>query len=109
VFLDYDQIELDAAYDSRIYQPIGARFQAPTATARGQTPLVTAGGYGPTRSKKLDFSAPAAERAVLVFIHGGLCARGAKEYHFAAENITNRAPICPLDFNNALEPKATSA
>src|SRR5690349_12776874 len=32
VFLDYDQIELDAAYDQSSYAPLGAQIQARRAT-----------------------------------------------------------------------------
>ena len=112
VFLDYDQIELDAAYDQSVYAPMAAQIQA-RRTSNSEEVRRRLGqpqrlAYGPTEIEKLDiFRAKRPNAPVLVFIHGGAWRAGAaKEYHFAAENITNAgAHYVALDFNNALETK----
>jgi len=58
VFMDYDQIELDAAYDQNYYEPLGSQTYARLASssdavrARIGAPLRIA--YGPTEIEKLD-------------------------------------------------------
>jgi arylformamidase len=92
VFLDYDQAELDAAYDQAAYQPNIQQLRDRWATnsvrtrARIGDPLRRA--YGPSDVEKLDiFRTPAkAPAPVFIFIHGGAWRAGlAKSYAVPAE------------------------
>ena len=91
VFLDYDQIELDAAYDQQVYQPnivqVAKRWASNSARTRAGLGEPARIAYGPTSIECLDIFRTAHERApVFVFIHGGAWARGeAAMYHAAAE------------------------
>jgi arylformamidase len=92
VFLDYDQIELDAAYDQQVYQPnivqVGKRWASNSARTRARLGEPERVSYGPTEIERLDIfrtnaSAPA---PVFIFIHGGAWIRGeAALYHAPAE------------------------
>ena len=92
IFLDYDQIELDAAYDQQVYQPnivqVAKRWASNSARTRARLGEPTRVRYGPTEIERLDLfrtevSAPA---PVFIFIHGGAWARGeAALYHAPAE------------------------
>jgi arylformamidase len=91
VFLDYDQVELDAAYDQQVYQPnivqVGKRWTSNSARTRLRLGEPIRVSYGPTEIERLDIFRTARERApVFVFIHGGAWARGkAADYHAPAE------------------------
>jgi arylformamidase len=91
VFLDYDQIELDAAYDQQVYQPnivqVAKRWASNSARTRARLGEPLRVSYGPTAIEHLDIFRTAHERApVFVFIHGGAWARGeAALYHAPAE------------------------
>jgi arylformamidase len=91
VFLDYDQIELDAAYDQLSYAPMGAQITARRSSnsseVRRRLGEPRRVSYGPTDIEKLDiFRTERAGAPILVFIHGGAWQSGsASEYHFAAE------------------------
>jgi len=91
VFLDYDQIELDAAYDQQVYQPnivqVGKRWASNSARTRARLGEPARISYGPTEIERLDIFRTSRERApVFVFIHGGAWARGkAADYHAPAE------------------------
>ena len=91
VFLDYDQIELEAAYDQQIYQPnivqVAKRWASNSARTRARLGEPTRISYGPTGIEQLDIFRAARERApVFIFIHGGAWARGeAAIYHAPAE------------------------
>jgi arylformamidase len=91
VFLDYDQVELDAAYDQQVYQPnivqVGKRWTSNSARVRARLGQPTRISYGPTGIEQLDIFRTSRERApVFVFIHGGAWARGkAADYHAPAE------------------------
>jgi len=91
VFLDYDQVELDAAYDQQVYQPnivqVGKRWTSNSARARLRLGEPIRVSYGPTEIERLDIFRTTRERApVFVFIHGGAWARGkAADYHAPAE------------------------
>jgi arylformamidase len=91
VFLDYDQVELDAAYDQQVYQPnivqVGKRWASNSARVRARLGEPTRISYGPTEIEQLDIFRTSRERApVFVFIHGGAWARGkAADYHAPAE------------------------
>ena len=110
VFMDYDQIELDAAYDQSAYAPMAPQIQSRRSSnseeARRRMGQPERHSYGPKEIEKLDiFRAKTPNAPVLIFVHGGAWRAGAaKEYHFAAENILNAgANYVVLDFNNALE------
>jgi arylformamidase len=105
VFMDYDQIELDAAYDQSAYAPLGYQITARRATnseeARRRVGAPRRESYGPSEIEKLDiFRTEAANAPVLIFVHGGAWQNGsASEYHFAAENFVRAgAHYVALDF-----------
>src|ERR671931_262194 len=75
VFLDYDQIELDAAYDQQVYQPnivqVAKRWASNSARTRARLGEPKRVAYGPTAIERLDLFRTSRERApVFVFIHG---------------------------------------
>jgi arylformamidase len=105
VFLDYDQIELDAAYDQSSYAPLGGQIQARRASnseeARRRLGEPQRVAYGPSAIEKLDiFRTNRPNAPVFVFVHGGAWLNGeSRSYHFAAENITTAgAHYVALDF-----------
>lgn len=76
VFLGYDQVELDAAYDQAAYAPNMAQIQRRNARnsdltrARLGAPLRVS--YGPTEIEKIDiFRASAPNAPIHIHIHGG--------------------------------------
>lgn len=105
VFMDYDQIELDAAYDQSAYAPLGyqitARRASNSAETRRRLGPPRREAYGPTEIEKLDiFTTRAPNAPVLVFVHGGAWLSGESSgFHFAAENFVNAgAHYIALDF-----------
>jgi arylformamidase len=105
VFMNYDQIEIDAAYDQGAYAPlrdqIQARFETNSEEARRRLGNPRRESYGPTDIEKLDiFRTSRPNAPILVFVHGGAWLRGsAREYHYLAENfITAGAHFVLLDF-----------
>jgi arylformamidase len=92
VFLDYDQIEIDAAYDQQVYQPnivqVAKRWASNSARTRARLGEPERISYGPTEIERLDIfrtEAPA-PAPIFIFIHGGAWARGdAALYHAPAE------------------------
>jgi arylformamidase len=110
VFMEYDQIELDAAYDQSAYAPLGYQITARRATNSEETRRRLGPprreSYGPTEVEKLDiFTTKAPNAPVLVFVHGGAWLGGVSSgFHFAAENFVNAgAHYVALDFI-AIEP-----
>jgi arylformamidase len=110
VWMDLDQVELDAAYDQSFYAPfwpeISKRLAANSEAARARLGRPQRDSYGPSEIEKLDIyrtSRPGAP--VFVFIHGGAWLRGlAKNYGFPAELFVNAgAHYVVLDFV-AIEP-----
>jgi arylformamidase len=108
VFMDYDQVELDAAYDQLSYAPMGpqitARRTSNSAEVRRRIGDPQRVAYGPTDIEKLDIFKTGKKNApVFVFAHGGAWQNGsASEYHFAAENFVKAgANFVTLDFVNA--------
>jgi len=91
VFLDYDQVELDAAYDQSVYEPnldqIRARFSSNSEAIRARLGEPQHFSYGSTPIEQLELYRPKAVRPpILVFIHGGAWRSGlAKDYLFPAE------------------------
>jgi arylformamidase len=95
VFLDYDQVELDAAYDQPVYEPnynqIGARFASNSEATRVRIGQPVRLAYGPTDIEKLDIYKTRQPNApILVLIHGGEWRFGsAKSTAFPAEVFIN--------------------
>jgi arylformamidase len=110
VFMDYDQIELDAAYDQTAYAPmrdqITARRFSNSAEVRRRLGNPMRESYGPSEIEKLDiFRTSKPNAPIFVFTHGGAWLSGsASEYHFAAEMFTNMGVnYVALDFVNVGE------
>jgi arylformamidase len=95
VFLEYDQVELDAMYNQSAYAPNAQEVQQRYASSSGATrarlgaPLRMA--YGPEEIEKLDiYRAKAGKAPVQIFIHGGAWRSGvAKDYSFPADLFVN--------------------
>ena len=91
VFLDYDQIELDAAYDQAVYQPnilqLNKRWWSNSARTRARIGEPERRAYGDSGIEQLDLFRTAKSNApIFVFIHGGAWIRGdAKSYSAPAE------------------------
>jgi arylformamidase len=91
VFLDYDQIELDAAYDQAVYQPnilqLNKRWASNSARTRARLGAPERRAYGETAIERLDiFRAAKPGAPIFIFIHGGAWIRGdAKTYAAPAE------------------------
>jgi arylformamidase len=105
VWMDMDQVELDAAYDQSFYAPLGPeiskRLAANSEAARARLGQPLRESYGPTDIEKLDiYRTSRAGAPVFVFIHGGAWLRGvAKNYSFPAELFVNAgAHFVVLDF-----------
>src|SRR5579864_2667883 len=105
VFMNYDQIELDAAYDQRSYAPLSdqiqARFVSNSEETRQRLGNPRRESYGPSEIEKLDiFRTPRPNAPILIFVHGGAWLRNqAKDFHFFAENFVNAgAHFVLLDF-----------
>jgi arylformamidase len=93
VFLDYDQQELDDAYDQAVYTPnrdeLVARLARASELARARLGPPLRESYGPTPIEQLDiYRTRDAGAPVAVFIHGGAWQRGiAAEHAYAAEML----------------------
>jgi len=91
VFLDYDQVELDAAYDQSFYAPLAAQVQKRMAARSDETRARLGAprrvAYGPSEIEALDiYRVDRPKAPVFVMIHGGAWLQGsAKAYGFAAE------------------------
>jgi len=91
VFLDYDQKQLDDAYDQSVYAPnrdqLIARGIRNSELARERLGEPLHFSYGPDEIEQLDvYKAPRPGAPVHVYIHGGAWrSRRAAEYAFAAE------------------------
>jgi arylformamidase len=91
VFLDYDQIELDAAYDQAVYQPnilqLNRRWASNSARTRARIGEPLRRAYGDTEIEQLDiFRTEKAKASTFVFVHGGAWIRGeASAYAAPAE------------------------
>ena len=82
VFLDYDQVELDAAYDQSIYAPnqrqIAQRSAANNELARARLGPPMRLSYGPTEIEQLDlYRTQAGREPIQIYIHGGAWRGGA--------------------------------
>ena len=105
VFLDYDQVELDAAYDQSVYAPnrqqIARRSAANGEMVRQRLGQPLRLSYGPSEVEQLDLYPTTAGRApVQVMLHGGAWRGGsAKGCGFAAELfVTSGAHFVAPDF-----------
>jgi arylformamidase len=91
VFLDYDQIELDAAYDQAVYQPnilqLNRRWASNSARVRTRIGQPLRCAYGETPIEQLDiFRTEKPNAPIFIFIHGGAWIRGdAASYSAPAE------------------------
>jgi arylformamidase len=105
VFLNYDQLELDASYDQDDYEPligqVAKRLASNSEAVRGRLGAPQRMAYGPSDIEKLDiYRTKAANAPVFVMIHGGSWRTGAaKDYGYPAEVFVNAgAHYVALDF-----------
>ena len=95
VWLNMDQVELDASYDQSVYAPLGtqviARCVANSELVRKRLGPPQRVAYGPTEIEKLDIYRTKQPNApIFLFIHGGAWIHGsAKDYAYAAETYVN--------------------
>ncbi len=106
VFLDYDQAQLDAAYDQTVWAPnmelMHRRQAALTAAARTRLPSAQRFAYGAGRMEHLDVYRTARVGApVFAFVHGGAWKTNSSErYAFAAEMfVAAGAHFVLIDFD----------
>jgi arylformamidase len=105
VWLDMDQVELDAAYDQISYAPlqtqITRRLASNSELVRARLGVPRREVYGPSEPEKLDIHRTAhANAPIFVFIHGGAWLGGeARNYAYPAEMFVNAgAHFVALDF-----------
>jgi arylformamidase len=110
VFLDYDQVELDAAYDQFQYafntKEIGRRTAQNSELARERLGNPMRVAYGDKDVEKMDiFRGQAANAPVQIFIHGGAWHRGSvKNAAYLAEPFVHAgAHVVLPDFNGVEE------
>jgi len=93
VFLDYDQVELDAAYDQTVYEPDidqnAAKLKSDSDTVRARLGAPRRIAYGPKEIEQLDLYRTTHPNApIMIFIHGGRWrVANAHDYGFPAENF----------------------
>jgi arylformamidase len=110
VFLDYDQVELDAAYDQAVYQPnilqLNRRWASNSARTRARIGEPFRRAYGESAIEQLDIFRTAKPNApIFIFIHGGAWLRGdARTYSAMAEMfVRTGAHYVVPDFINVAE------
>ena len=105
VWMDMDQIDIDAAYDQRFYAPMGYQITKRIASisdavrARLGEPLRLS--YGPSEIEKLDvYRARKPNAPIFIFIHGGSWLGGSARNHgYPAEMFVNAgANFIAIDF-----------
>ena len=115
VFMDYDQLELDASYDQVYFEPliaqVGQRLNSNSDAMRARIGTPQRAAYGPTEIEQLDIYRTSRPNApVFVFIHPGNWLVGsAKQYGYPAEMFINAgAHYVALDFIAVKEAGGTS-
>jgi arylformamidase len=110
VFLDYDQIELDAAYDQAVYQPnilqLNRRWASNSERVRARIGEPLRRAYGESAIEQLDiFRTNHTNAPIFIFVHGGAWIRGdARTYSAMAEMFTRAgADYVVPDFINVEE------
>ena len=105
VWMNMDQVELDAAYDQSFYAPLRLeiikRYASASEALRKRMGPPQRESYGPTGVEKLDiYKTKRPNAPIFVFIHGGAWLGGAaKNYGFPAEMFVNAgAHYVALDF-----------
>jgi arylformamidase len=105
VFMDMDQVELDAAYDQASYAPLRldilARMASASEAVRNRLGAPLRRAYGPSPPEQLDiYQTTRAHAPMFVFVHGGAWLGGqAKDYGYPAEMFVNAgAHYVALDF-----------
>jgi len=102
VWMDMDQVELDAAYDQAFYAPLRLQILARCASnselARRRLGAPQRETYGPSDDEKLDiFRAKQPKAPIFVFIHGGAWLSGeARNYAYLAEMFVNAGAHCVI-------------
>ncbi|HEU4661929.1 MAG TPA: alpha/beta hydrolase [Pseudolabrys sp.] len=116
VWMNMDQVELDAAYDQSFYAPtlrqIIKRYASSSEEVRTRLGAPKRVSYGPTAVEMLDiFTTKKPNAPTFVFIHGGAWRGGeAKNYAFPAEMFVNAgAHYIALDFINVIAAKGDIA
>jgi len=106
VFLDYDQQELDDAYDQAVYAPnraqVNSRLACASELARQQLGQPVRAAYGSKAVEGLDiFRARVSKAPIVVFIHGGAWQGGtAADHAYGAETVVRAgAHFVVLDFD----------
>lgn len=95
VWLDMDQVELDAAYDQSLYAPLAgqirARFASNSEQVRARLGPPQRVAYGPSEFERLDIYRTKRPKApTFVYVHGGAWLRGsAAGSGFPAEMFVN--------------------
>ena len=105
VWMDMDQVELDAAYDQAFYAPLRmqniSRWASSSEAARARIGQPMRDSYGSTAVETLDvYRTKRTKAPIFVFIHGGAWLGGeARNYAFSAEMFVNAgAHYVALDF-----------
>ncbi len=108
VWMDMDQVELDAAYNQTAYAPlinqIVKRFATSSETTRARLGAPKRLAYGPTPIETLDlYPAKTPNAPIFIYIHGGAWLRGnARDYAFPADLFVNAGVnYIALDFIQA--------
>lgn len=95
VFMEYDQLELDAAYDQSYYEPLGgqtyARLSSNSQLARARLGAPRRVSYGETEIERLDiFSTNQPKAPIFIFVHGGnWSGQSASNFSYAADVFIN--------------------
>jgi len=97
VWMDMDQVELDAAYDQSFYAPLLrqdiARWASNSESVRTRLGMPQRESYGPTEVEKLDIYRTKSPNApIFVFIHGGAWLGGEAKF------VNDGAHCVVLDF-----------
>lgn len=95
VFMEYDQVELDASYDQLSYEPllgqVSQRLASNSEATRARIGDPRRAAYGSTKIEELDIYRTSRVNApVFVFIHGGTWQWGAaRNFGFAARRCSS--------------------